>query len=150
VTQFDGKPVKNARALVDGVGRMKIGRQVPIEILREGKRQTLKIEIGARPSEGEALEAASEGASWRGVRAAELTPELAERFNLGADASGVIIIDVEPSSPAAEAGLESGDVINEINRAPIKSVSDYQKATARVQGNALVRTHRGYVVVKSR
>ena len=150
VKQFDGKPVKNARELMDAVGRAKIGRQAPIEILREGKRQMLKIEVGARPSEGEALQAAAGGESWRGVQVAELTPQLAERFNLDPDAAGVLITNVEPSGPAAEAGLESGDVINEINRSPIRSLSDYQKATARVQGNVLVRTNRGYVVVKSR
>ncbi|MBI3323851.1 MAG: Do family serine endopeptidase [Candidatus Omnitrophica bacterium] len=146
VKQFDGKPVKNSRELVEGVSRTKVGRQVPIEVIREGKRLSLKIEVGARPSEGEATEGT--GQTWRGLRVAELTPQLAEHFGFGADASGVAVIEVDPGSPTSEAGLEAGDVINEINRVPIGSLGDYRKVTARLQGNVLVRTNRGYVVVK--
>jgi len=43
---------------------------------------------------------------------------------------GVVVMDVEPDSPASQAGLTSGDVIREINRQPVKSVKDYEKITS--------------------
>ena len=147
VKAFDGKPVKDSRELVDVVGRTKVGHNVPMEIVREGKRQTLTVEIGERPTE-ETL-AQGGGEPWRGVRVAELTPQLAEQFELPAETKGVIVTEVEPGSPAAEAGLQPGDLINEVNRTATPSLEAYRQATAKLQGNALVRTHRGYVVVKA-
>jgi serine protease Do len=148
VKAFDGKPIKNARELMEVVGRTKVGHRVPVEVLRDGKRLTLNVEVGERPIEVEVAEGEME--SWRGLRVAELTPELSDRFGgLSGDASGVVVTEVEPGSPAGEANVQPGDIINEINRMPIKSLPDYREAITRVRGNVLVRTNRGYVVVKS-
>jgi serine protease Do len=147
VKTFNGEPVKNARDLVSAVGRAKVGSKVPAEILREGKRMTLEVEVGERPSEGG--DDGEVGDAWRGIRAAELSPEIVERFGLEAGTQGVVITEVEPNSPAADARLTPGDIINEINRLPIHSLSAYRQAVAKIDGNVLVRTNRGYVVVKA-
>jgi len=147
VKSFNGTAIKQSRELGELVGQTKVGRKASVEVLREGKRQTLTVEVGERPSE---IEVADQGGeAWRGLRVTELTPQLAERFRLGPSVSGVIVTDVESGSPAGEAGLQPGDIINEINRARIDSLKDYRQATAQAQGNALVRTNRGYVVVKT-
>ncbi|MBI3088426.1 MAG: Do family serine endopeptidase [Candidatus Omnitrophica bacterium] len=148
VKAFDGHPVKNSRELVDVVGRTTVGRKASLEILRDGKRQTVAVEVGERPTEEELAEGGAAEA-WRGLLVAELNPQLAERFGLSPDAAGVIVTEVEPNSPADESHVQPGDVINEINRMPIGSLTDYRQAIANIQGNALVRTHRGYVVVKA-
>ena len=57
----------------------------------------------------------------------QLTPEAREQFELSADAKGVVVTDVQPGSPAAEKGLQRGDVIVEANR---KQVSDPKVADA--------------------
>jgi serine protease Do len=149
IKTFDGKPVSNTRELVDIVGKTTVGRKVPVEVWREGAQRTVNVEVGERPSEDTESGESPSGESWRGVRVAELNPSLAERFGLEENASGVVVADVDPNSPADEAHLQPGDVINEINRTRIASLSDYRKATAAVKGNALVRTSRGYVVVKA-
>lgn len=149
IKAFDGRPVTNTRELVEIVGKSKVGRKVPVEVWREGKRAMLNhVEVGERPSEGEEGRGPS-AESWRGVRVAELNASLAERFGLEETASGVIVVEVEPNSPASEAHLQPGDVINEINRMRVASLGDYRNAIATVKGNALVRTSRGYVVVKA-
>jgi serine protease Do len=147
IKAFAGEPVHNARELVAGVGRAKVGDKAPVEILREGKRMTVEVQVGERP--GESDEAIGAGEAWRGLQVAEVSPELAERFGVEAGTPGVLITEVAPDSPAAEARLQPGDLINEINRLPIQSLSAYRQAIAKVQGNALVRTTRGYVVVKA-
>ena len=147
IKAFEGQAIHNSREVVDAVGKSPVGRKAPLEVLREGRRVTLTVEIGERPSEVEATEAPSE--SWRGLHVTDLTPQIIERFGLRSDATGVIVTGVEPDSTASDAGLQPGDVLNEINRMPIASVSDYRAAVAKVQGNALVRTNRGYVVIKA-
>jgi serine protease Do len=147
VRSFDGKPVKNARELMDVVGRTEIGRPAEVVVVREGKEQTVTVKVGERPSE-DAL-ASGAGEAWRGLNVAELSPQMAEQFGLPPGSTGVLVVNVESDSAASEAGLQEGDIINEINRVRVESLSDYRKVTSQVQGNALVRTNRGYVVVKS-
>ena len=147
IKAFNGKPVKNARELVDLVGMTKIGTRVPLDIMREGKKMSLTVEVGERPSQEELAQ--EDGAAWRGVHVAALTPEATEQFGLGSDVSGVVVTDVDPDSPASDAHLMPGDVINEVNRVRIESMADYRKVTEALQGNALVRTQRGYVVIKA-
>ena len=149
IKTFDGTAVKNAGELVDVVGRAKVGRKAEIAVLREGKTKTFTIEIGERPTEVELVGGATE--SWRGLKVAEITQGLSEQFGFGPETTGGVVTEGEPTSPAGEAHLQPGDVINEINRRRIASVSDYREAVSQIPAgaNALVRTNRGYVVIKA-
>jgi len=148
VKTFDTHPIRHSRELIDRVSQAKAGHRAAVEILRDGKRQTLQVEIGERPLEMELAEGGTAEA-WRGLQAGSLTPELLERFNLPPDTTGVLVVDVASGSQAEQGGLRPGDVINEINRRRIESIVDYREAIAQVKGNALVRTNRGYVVIKA-
>ena len=149
VKSYDGKAVHHSRELIDQVSQTAAGKRVAIEILREGKRQPLQVAIGERPADVEAIGAAGSTESWRGVQVTNLTPEQAERFNLPAGTVGVLVAEVEDGSPAEQAGLHPGDIINEINRVRVENLNEYRNAIAQVKGNALVRTNRGYVVIKA-
>ena len=63
----------------------------------------------------------------RGVQVDELTPEAARELGLRPNTKGVVVTDVDPAAPAADAGLHRGDVIEEINRQPVSSVSEYER-----------------------
>ena len=148
VKAFDAQPIHHSRELIDRVSATTAGRKVSLDILRDGKRQTVQVEIGERPLETELAEGGTtEG--WRGLHVGALSPDALERLNLPSSMTGVLVAEVDEGSLAEQAGLHSGDIINEINRVRIESVSDYQTATAQVKGNALVRTNRGYVVIKA-
>ncbi|MFZ2937973.1 MAG: PDZ domain-containing protein, partial [Candidatus Omnitrophota bacterium] len=88
-----------------------------------------------------------ETGKWRGLIIENITPEIAKRFQIE-EKSGVVVVDVEPNSEASDAGLTTGDVILEINKKPIKNILDYEKATKALKGNVLVRTSRGFFIVK--
>ena len=148
IKNFDGTPIQHTRQLIDLVGRTQAGRGLPVEILRDGKRQQLRVEIGERPTEEDMAGAAS-GEAWQGLRVAGLSPELRERFGLDPETGGVVVVEVAAGSPAEAAGLRPSDVINLINRAPVETLSDYRKAIADLQGDALVRTNRGFFVIKT-
>ncbi len=150
IKAFDGTPISHTRQLIDKVSTTATGKKAPIQVLREGKPVNLSIEIGERPSETDetGADAGQTEEAWRGVKTAELTPELAQQFNVPEDAKGVLVIDVAADSPAEEAGLRPGDVVNEINRQRIETLKDYRAAIENAKGNVLVRTNRGYVVIK--
>jgi serine protease Do len=147
---FDGEAIGHSRGLIDRVSSTKAGRRILVEILREGKRQTLTVEIGERPLDTEGAGAGATAESWRGLRVGSLSGEQVPGRQLPQGLTGVVVLEIEAGSPAEESGLRPGDVINEINRIGIESVSDYTHAIRQVKGNALVRTNRGYVVVKDK
>jgi serine protease Do len=149
IKTFGGQSIRHSRELIERVSGAKAGSRIPVEIMREGKRQTLQVEIGERPTDAEPMEAGEPSELWRGLQVTSLSPETLERIGLPADTKGVLVVEVEAGSKAEQAGLRPGDIINEINRARIDGVDDYRHAIAQVKKNALVRTNRGYVVIKA-
>lgn len=146
IRTFNSYKIKDVRELLKRVGRTEIGKKIKVGIIREGKEMTLMVKIGERPEELEEFGRISIS-KWRGIEVSELTAEAARRFKVK-ELTGVIVSNVEVGSAAYEAGLRVGDVILEINHYSIKNLSDYKKVTAKVSGNALVRTQRGYLVIK--
>ncbi len=90
-----------------------------------------------------------------GLELSDLTPEVAERLGFSG-VEGMVVTSVEPGSSAAEAGLSSGDVITQVNRQPVKSVSEFRDAVTdggQDEGSLLlVRSERGsrFVVLQGR
>ena len=67
------------------------------------------------------------------LRVQPLDAAMLNQFNLPAKTAGVLISSVESGTAAEAAGLQRGDVIQEVNREPIKTVEDYSKASAKVK-----------------
>jgi len=72
---------------------------------------------------------------------------LAERFDLK-ETEGIIIVNVKPGSSADYSGLRRGDIIYSIDRRPVKRMKDYTEAVKKAKGNTLIKTNRGYAIVK--
>jgi serine protease Do len=146
ITAFNGTPVKSAQELPSLVAQTPVGEKVNVTVLREGKEQTFTVTLGQLPeepqTEAERGEASQE--NW-GLTVAELTADLARRFQLDPAQKGVVITDIESGSPAEQAGLQPGDVIEEINRQPIKSAEDFKKtmAAAKDKDTLLLLARRG-------
>ncbi len=148
VKAYNGQPIQHSRQLIEAVTATAVGQTATVDFLREGKRQSAKILIGERRSE-ELVGETSAAPAWRGIKVSAVSPELAQQFGIPPEIKGVVVIEVESNSPSENAGLHPGDVINEVNRARIESLNDYRQAITQIQGNALVRTSRGYVVIKA-
>jgi serine protease Do len=65
------------------------------------------------------------------VRVEQLTPELAARFELPRDSRGLVVTNVDSSGPGADAGLQRGDLIQEVNRQPVNTLLEFRDALAR-------------------
>lgn len=132
IVKYNGKSIKNASELRTFVGLTRPGTRVNLEVIREGKPLVLKVTIGEYPKEARISSASPEISDLLeklGFKVEALTPEIAKE--LGYDVKhGVIISAVAPGSPAAMADLRPGLLIEEVNRKPVKSLSDFYEALA--------------------
>lgn len=150
IKQLSGKQISNVKELLSEVAKSEVGRKIKVAVRRDKKELTLDLQVGERPQElggVEQEESFSEAANWRGLEVESLTAENSSRFRVE-EKEGVVIKNIETASPADEAGLMPGEVILEINKQPVKNTADYEKLTKGLKSDALVRTNRGYFVLK--
>lgn len=147
IKKFDNKPINNVRELLSAVGKAEIGSKVKVVVMRDKKEIALEAEVAERPEDLGEKAPEGPGANWRGLTVEELSPETAKRFGIE-ETKGIVVVDVEASTPADEAGVISGDVILEINKQGIKNLSDYENITKSLKEDALVKLSRGYVLIK--
>jgi serine protease Do len=157
VTEFNGHPVMDSRRLQLDVASTTPGSTVPVEILRDGGKKTLDVTVKQLPGSDKLAEADSSSTSdtgtLNGVEVADLDQQAHQQFNVPKNISGAVVTQVEPGSPAAEAGLKPGAVIQEINHKPVKSADEAVKLTEKSEKNkrTLVRVWENggshYVVV---
>ncbi|MFH1857649.1 MAG: Do family serine endopeptidase [Candidatus Omnitrophota bacterium] len=148
ITALNQEPLQDAQDLKKRIDRSDVGDKMTVDLLRDQKKLSVQMTIGERPGEAVAP-AVVKQESWRGLKVHEMDPELKKR--LGAEVNqGVVVRDVETGSPAHRAGLRAGDVIYQINRFPIQDLASYQKAIGAVQGDCLIRTHRGFAVLREK
>ncbi|MDD5449728.1 MAG: Do family serine endopeptidase [Candidatus Omnitrophica bacterium] len=153
IISIDNQKITSVRDVLRTVGSKKPGEKTNVTIFREKKGMVVPVTVGERPSgveeaaPEEAKPEAKEDILWRGLKVIDITPDIAKRNNIQ-DTSGVIILAADPDSPAAEAGLNRGDIIREINKKPVPNKAEYNKIVADLKGDALVRTDKGYTIVK--
>jgi len=128
VLSLDGKPVPLSNALPPLVGAVVPGESVDIVVLRDGERRTLDVTIEPL-DEGDRVASAADGpgaedeSAHLGVVVADVPREAREQ--LGID-NGVLVSEIDPDGPAAEAGILAGDVIVSLNRKQVESVKDLE------------------------
>jgi serine protease Do len=134
ITRYDGRPVGRSNDLPRAVAETPVGREVPVEVMRDGARLTLKVKV-AELEEPDRRAAATEAVATAklGIAARPVTPEIARALNLPAG-RGVLVERVEEGSRAQTAGIAAGDVIVEVNRTPVSSVGALQSALEKHPG----------------
>jgi serine protease Do len=128
ITKYDGRPVARSTDLPRAVAETPVGREVPIEVMRDGKRLALTVKVAQLEEEPDRRASAAEPSATRlGIAARPVPPELARSRNLP-EGRGVLVERVEDGSKAQVAGVAAGDVIVEVNRTPVASVGALQAA----------------------
>jgi serine protease Do len=134
IVSVNRQPVNPDQTVSYIIANTAVGSRVPVELIRDGKRQTVTVTVGQRPTE-EALAAltgggADDGAEpdggpvvatqqALGLSLQSLTPSMATALNLPPAAKGVVITNVDPNSDAASKGLQRGFLIMSVNRQPV-------------------------------
>jgi serine protease Do len=157
VVEFDGKKVTDPRQFRMLAADAEPGKKVDIEVMRDGKRKSLELKVGERPTElaANSAEADAENISklFLGVGLQSIKDEYREELQLPDDINGVIVTDVERGTPAARAGLRRGDVIIEIDKQQIENLDDFKSVMDDYKGDkVMVVIYRGggyfYVMIK--
>jgi serine protease Do len=133
ILKLNGKDVKDSNVLRNEVAGTAPGTDVTLTILRSGQQQDVRLKLGELTAETARAQeqqggGGAEGGSRLGITVTPLTPDVARQLGLRASTQGVVIESVDPSGPGGQAGLQPGDIIQEVNRQPVRSPDDIRKA----------------------
>ncbi len=134
ITGFNGKTVQESSELPRLVAAMAPETKVGVDIIRNGERLSVPVVLGILTDDAPTTLARlqpSDVEDTLGLRVRAITPEIARRLRLE-NTQGVVVTEVVPAGPAAEAGLRRGDVIREVNRATVTDMDDYDAATSKL------------------
>ncbi|WP_235898567.1 DegQ family serine endoprotease [Parahaliea maris] len=134
ILRFNGKPIESSSDLPHVVGLIAPGTTVPVEIVREQKRRSLKVKVGGLDADDSYALTPGRGGEAEGDRLGVLvedaSPEALERWGLS---GGVVVRKVAADSPAAEAGVVPGDVITLVGSTPVTNIDAFERAVSKLK-----------------
>src|SRR5256714_4368505 len=135
ITAINDAAVSDSNAFRNRVASNAPGTEVTLTVLRDNREQKIRATLGEFTEETSRSENQNEGGpnsrsggGKLGVSVEPLTPEIAQQLQLKPGTTGVVVDSVDPAGPAVEAGIRRGDVIQEVNRQPVRSAEDLQSA----------------------
>src|SRR5215470_14048210 len=133
IVGFNGHSVQDSTELPRMVAALAPSTKVSVDILRSGKKLAISVTLGTLEEEKEASAKlqTSNAEESLGLQVEAITPELARSLRLD-NSKGVVVSQVAPESPAAEAGIRRGDIVREVNRQPVTDMQSYTEATSRL------------------
>ncbi len=131
ITRYGDRPVTDIDRLKLDVASAEPGAEVPVEVFRDGRRQTLTARIGELPGRQTETTSAAAADAALGMSVRTLTPAIAARLGLEDGVAGVVVTEVEPLGPAARAGLRPGDVITSVENDLVADEGDFVSALRR-------------------
>jgi serine protease Do len=140
ILAFNGKPVANRDQLVQMVVATRPGTTVPIRVLRDKQERTLNVTVDEldleqennRSSRNQPGDQDQDTSSGFGITLSNVTPDVARRLRLDPSTRGAVVVEVEPQSTAARAGITPGDVIVQVNRHPVSSAAEASRELSKV------------------
>jgi len=144
ITSMNGKPVNDSNDLRMTVSMMTPGSRVDLKVTRDGAVRDIQVTLEELPGTQAELKQKSDGtkSSLSGVSVQDLDSETARQFRVPANTQGVVVTDINPSSPAADSGLQPGDVIQQVNRQPVKNTADFDRAMRASKDETLLLVNR--------
>jgi S1-C subfamily serine protease len=133
IQSFNGQPVHDTNTLRNRVAESAPGTASDVVILRDGGEKTLSVKLDEANAEksarrGDDSEPGTDDKASLGISVAPVTPELAAKVKAPKDVQGLFVEDVNPDGRAAAAGIQPGDIIQEVNRQAVKSIEDLRSA----------------------
>lgn len=154
ITSVNGKKIENSRELTSMIAGLVVGEKAKVTVLRDGKEKTFTVNIAKREDERLASERTlrNKETGELGIQVSNITPEIANRLNLS-ETDGVVVTGVDSGSKSEAAGIQTGDIIKEINRKPVKNTDDFKSILLDVKEGESIsifihRVNTGFIVVR--
>jgi len=156
ILAVNDQKIETSRQLTALIAGLKVGEKAKVEVFRNGQSHTFYIKLAKRDDQKLASRSAPQKPEVEeeefGIRVAELTSELAQEFNLE-DMSGVVVVNVRSGGKGADAGVQVGDIIKEINHQVIENLNEYREAVQKIKDGDIVnlfiwRRNAGFLVAK--
>jgi serine protease Do len=133
ITEINGKPVNDAGQLQMIVAQKRPGDTLQLQVMRDSKTENIPVTLETQGGpKGSEVAGSEHGKGRWGLSLAELTPDVRNELQLRQSIHGAVVEEVQPGSPADNAGLQRGDVIMEVNRQSAQTASDAAKALTSV------------------
>ena len=135
ITAINNQGVADNNAARNEIAKLAPGSNATVTVVRNGREQNVQVTLAELPnrqqpnSDDDSGEQGATGGSERfGLTLQPLTSDSAQRYGLDADDQGLLVTRVDPSSNAATAGIRPGDLIQEVNRQPVKTFAEFTSA----------------------
>ena len=126
-----------AEKVRQGVVNIQVVKTVEAKVLRGGNAVECKVKIAEMEQKEEVTNVSSSTHKPLGMTVQNITPEIAKGLGLKSE-TGILVANVVPGSPAAKADIRSGDVIQEVNRKPVKNVDDFKQKIEKAKGQETI------------
>jgi serine protease Do len=127
IVEFNGKTVPKSHDFPSIVADTAPGQKITLKVVRDKKEQIVVVKVGELPDEGDPNQQIEARDPELGLRVQRISPEAARRLGLSSS-KGVLVVEVQPGSPADQVGIEPADVIREINQRPVSNVKEFERA----------------------
>jgi len=135
ITKVDGHEVSDAGQLQVEIGQKQPGEKVDLQVIRDAKERTIPVtveELGKNKDSDEDTASSPEGKARWGIGLSDLNSDTRAQLQAPDDVKGAVVARVQPGSPADNAGLAAGDVIQSVNRKPMQSAADVKEALSKI------------------
>ncbi len=150
ILQYGTESVKDVNHLRNIVARTKVGKQKEIKVLRDGKETPLTLVLGERPSDQVLAKATTPGEKppaaavakldnvLSGLTVEAITEDNRKQFGVPKDAKGVVVSKVESGSEVEAAGIQPGDLLQEVSRSAVTNIDEFQQVASKIPKDELV------------
>lgn len=153
ILKVDGKKMSSSRELSKTIANLPVGKKTAITLYRDGRQETVKLTLAKRQTESRLSSKQPAHPDSLGLELEALPSENARRFGYTRDETGLLVTGVKPDGRAAAAGIRPGDLIKEVNRKPVASLTEFQAQLGKAEKDQAIlmllkRGSRGFVAVK--
>jgi serine protease Do len=153
ITALNGENVADMAQLRLRIASFAPGTTVHLRAYRDGQARDVAVTLAERPADKDLARGQRGGqgngngqgqpSGLTGVSVEDLTPDVARQLGLDRNVTGVVVTEVDEASSAAEAGVQQGDVITQVNRQAVHSTNDFDRLVRDSKGNTLLLVNRG-------
>jgi serine protease Do len=153
ILTVDGSSVSTGRELSSLIANTPVGHKTKIVLIRDGRKKTVTVTLAKREDDERIVASRDRDDGELGIEVTAMNSEIARRFGIDGNESGVLVTDVKDDSPARAADVRPGDVIKEINREVVRDRDDFMRLIKKSDDDEIIhllikRRNAGFLVVK--